>query len=143
MHVLYESDSFCQQTYVNVSASFMYFIMLAHTVGAYGIIISPSTDYTTFEDNASTFTFTCSGNGTVVVWTVDGHVATTSYVLNKGIYYTTSVSPDELTVSSNLTVPTTKANHNIKMISTVLDTSLSYHQSSDPVKLILQGIYII
>ena len=34
------------------------------------VIISPSHGYTTFENNASTFTFNCSGTGTSLLWTV-------------------------------------------------------------------------
>ena len=107
-------------------------------VGADGIIISPSTNYTTFENNPSTFTFNCSGNGTYLLWTVDGYAASTPYVVNKGIYYTPPVSPDGLTISSQLIVPTTKANNNTVVVCTVLDTSFN-HQPSDPVRLILQG----
>ena len=111
------------------------------TTGADGITctISPSADYTTFENNTSRFTFNCSGSGTQLFWTVDGYAATTSYVHNKGIYYTPPVSPDGLTVTSQLIVPTTKANNNTVVFCTVLNTSTYYHQSSDPVRLILQG----
>ena len=76
--------------------------------------------------------------------TVDGHALGSSYVLNKGIQYTpTIISPVGLTVSSQLIVPTTKANNNITVICIVLD-SLFNPQSSNPVKLYLQGAaYII
>ena len=106
------------------------------------VITSPSHDYTTFETNG--FAFNCSGNGTFLMWTVDGHNIGSSYVLNKGILYTpTIVLPDKLTVSSQLIVPTTKANNNITVICTVQD-SLFNLQSSNPVKLYLQGAaYII
>ena len=104
------------------------------------VIITPSHDYTTFENNASTFTFNCSGNGTSYLWIVDGQYAGSSYVFIKGIQYTHFIiSPDGLTVSSQLIVPTTKANNNITVICTLLD-SLFNHQSSNPVKLYLQGI---
>ena len=103
------------------------------------VVISPSHDYTTFENNASTFTFNCSGNGTFLLWTVDGYTTGTSYVLNRGIRYTPFiVSPDGLTVSSQLIVPTTKANNNITVICIMQHSSLN-HQSSNPVKLTLQG----
>ena len=102
----------------------------------FSIFLSPSHDYTTFENNPSTFTFTCSGNGTTLLWTVDGHVLGSSYVLNKGIH--SSISSDGLTVSSQLIAPTTKANNNITVICTILD-SLFNHQSSNPVTLFLQG----
>ena len=108
-------------------------------VGADGIIISPSTDYITFENNPSTFKFNCSGNGSFLSWIVDGHTASTSYVLNKRIYHTPPISPDGLSVSSQLIVPTTKANNNITVICIMLD-ALYNHQSSDPVRLVLQGI---
>ena len=110
--------------------------------GADGVIISPSNDCTTFENNPSTFTFNCSGDGTVLYWTVDGYTTGTLYVLNKGIYNTVPISPDGLTVSSQLIVPTTKANNNITVICTVQDASYN-HQSSDPVKLILQGTHVV
>ena len=106
------------------------------------VIISPSHDYTTFETNG--FVFNCSGNGTFLMWTMDGHAIGSSYVLNKGILYTpTIILPDKLTVSSQLIVPTTKANNNITVICTLLD-SLFNLQSSNSVKLYLQGAaYII
>ena len=110
------------------------------SLGAGSVVISPSNDYTTFENNTSNFTFNCSGNGTIVVWKVDGYTTGTQYVRNKGINYTNPsvVSPDGLTVSSQLIVPTTKANRNISVICTVLGTSYHY-QSSNPVRLTLQG----
>ena len=116
-----------------------------HTVGADAFVtILPSNNCTTFENNPSTFTFNCSGNGTVLYWTVDGYTTGTLYVLSKSIQYTRfKVSPDGLTVSSQLIVPTTKANNNITVICTVLDASSSNYQSSDPAKLILQGIVTV
>ena len=110
--------------------------------GADGII-SPSTDYTTFENNTSTFTFNCSGSGTSLLWTVDGYSTGASYVVNKGIQYTLYLlSPDERTVSSQLIIPTTKANNNTVVICTVLDKSFN-PQSSDRVRLILQGTHVL
>ena len=71
--------------------------------------------------------------------TVDEQSTGSSYGLNKGIQYTPFfISPDGLTVSSQLIVPTTKANNNITVICTVQD-SLFNHQYSNPVKLYLQG----
>ena len=96
-------------------------------------------DYTTFENNASTFTFNCSGNGTFLYWTVDGYDDSLLYVLSRGIHYTSPVSPDGLTVSSQLIVPTTKANNNTVVMCTVLDLLPHNIQSSGPVTLILQG----
>ena len=96
-------------------------------------MISPSNDYTTFENNTSTFTFNCSGNGRYLLWTVDG-----AGILKKGINYTPPISPEGLTVFSQLIVPTTKANNNITVICVVLNASFN-HQPSDPVRLILQG----
>ena len=123
-------------TYKYTGTMFNHFLC---TVGADGIMISPSTDYTTFENNPPTFTFNCSGNGTVLYWIVDGYTTGTLYVLNKGIKDTNFlVSPDGLTVSSQLIVPTTKANNNTVVVCTQLDL-LFNRQSSDPVKLILQG----
>ena len=113
---------------------------LLHTPGAGSVAISPSNDYTTFENNTSTFTFTCSGNGTLLLWTVDGYSTGTPYVLSKGIQLTPFIvsSNGPGIVSSQLIVPTTKANSNITVICTVLDTSYQ-PDSSNPVRLTLQG----
>ena len=113
-------------------------IQCSNIVGADGIIISPSTDYTTFENNASKFTFNCSGDGTALYWTVDGYDTGTLYVLRRGILYTPYLNSPDGTVSSQLIVPTTKTNNNITVICTVVDGSHNV-QSSDPVRLILQG----
>ena len=107
-----------------------------HTIGADGIMISPSNDYTTFEKNTSTFTFNCSGNGTELFWTVDGMGTASPYVRNKGISYSHPISQDGVTVLSNLTVPTTKANNNITVICIVQDASRNV-KLSDPVRLII------
>ena len=81
--------------------------------------------------------FTCSGNGTSLLWAVDGYALRSPYVLNKEIRSITS--PDELiTVSSQLIVPTTKANSNVTIVCIVLDSSFK-QQSSNPVTLFLQG----
>ena len=134
---------------MHIHVSFYFFCLVAilktllfvHTAGANAsVTIAPCTDYTTFENNASTFTFNCSGDGTFLYWTVDGHDDSTSYVRNKGISYAPPLSPDGVTVSSQLIVPTTKANNNTVVVCTVLDTSFKYFQSSDPVRLILQGM---
>ena len=118
---------------------FHYYNHLLHTLGAGSVVISPSNDYTTFENNTSTFTFNCSGDGTVLFWTVDGYPTGTQYVLSKGIQPTPYiVLLDGPTVSSQLIVPTTKANRNITVICTVLDTSYQPH-SSNPLRLTLQG----
>ena len=105
------------------------------------IIISPSNDYTTFQNNTSTLTFNCSGNGTIVLWTVDGYTTGTQYVLSKGIQYTPYiVSPDGPTVSTQLIFPTTKANRNNTVICITTWQVPPYNlQSSNPVRLILQG----
>ena len=106
------------------------------------IEILPSGDYIAFENNSSIFTFTCSGNGTSLFWDVDEHPAGSRYVLNKGIQATPYIStPDGLIVSSQLIVPTTKANNNIAVICRVFDLVFN-HQSSNPVKLILQGMLL-
>ena len=110
-----------------------------HTIVAIAVSLSPSNDYTTFENNASTFTFNCSGNGTLLFWTVNGYITGSSYVLNRGIQPTPFIlSPDGLTVSSQLIVPTTKANNNITVICLVQNQQAN-HQSSNPANLILQG----
>ena len=108
-----------------------------------GVVISPSHDYTTLENNASIFSFNCSGNGRSLLWTVDGYFTGSLYVRNEGIQPTPYISlSDELTVSSQLIVPTTKANNNITVICIVQDSFFN-SQSSDPVKLFLQGTVLI
>ena len=73
------------------------------------------------------------------MWTVDGYFTGETYVLMKGIKPTPFIAtPDGLTVSSQLIVPTTKANNNITVICTVQD-SLFNIQSSNTRKLYVQG----
>ncbi|KAL5469205.1 hypothetical protein EMCRGX_G030429 [Ephydatia muelleri] len=106
------------------------------------VVVLPSHDNTTFENNASYVTFTCFGIGAYMylLWTVNGYDTGSPYVLNKGIRYTPYIiSPDGLSVSSQLIVPTTKANNNITVICIVVDASFN-PQFSNPVKLFLQGI---
>ena len=114
-------------------------IIYSYSLGAGSIVIIPSYDFTTFENNSLTFTFSCYGNGTLLFWAVDGYTTGTPYVLSKGIQNTPYIgSLDGPTVSSQLIVPTTKANRNITVICTLLDTSYQVH-SSNPVRLTLQG----
>ena len=105
------------------------------------VVVLPSHDNTTFENNASYVTFTCFGIGAYMylLWTVNGYDTGSPFVLNKGIRYTPYIiSPDGLSVSSQLIVPTTKANNNITVICIVGDLSFN-PQFSNPVKLFLQG----
>ena len=105
--------------------------------------ILPSRDYVAFENNLAIFKFNCSGNGTSLFWNIDGHPTGSLYVRNKGIQPTPYISsPDGLTVSSQLIVPTTKANNNITVIC-IAGRALSNYSSSDPVKLFLQGRQIV
>ena len=129
-----QSFTLCMYDYIIV-------LLFVHTVSADAYVtISPSTDHTTFENNPSTFTFSCSGNGSFLFWMIDGLDTGTPYVLSKGIVpIMPRISLDRLTISSQLIVPTTKANNNITVICVLLDLSLYNHQSSDPVRLILQG----
>ena len=127
----------CSNIFILILLAFLFIILL----GATEVVVVPSHDYTTFLNNALTFTFNCSGNGKFLFWTVDGHSTATSYVLDKGINYTQCQTlPNGFTVSSLLIVPTTEANKNITVICTVLD-QVNNHFSSDPVKLILQGTF--
>ena len=113
-------------------------VSTAHTDAT--AVISPFHDYTAFENNASKLTYNCSGNGTSLQWRVDGYTTGTKYVRNKGITFTHFIeSRDGLSVSSQLTVPTTKANNNITVICIVQDSLLNYQQWSNPVKLFIQG----
>ena len=124
---------------VLLSLHCLVYYYLIISLGAGSIVIIPSYDFTTFVNNTSTFTFNCSGNGTVLFWTVDGNTTGTQYVLSKGIQPTPFiVSPDGPTVSSQLIVPTTQANRNITVMCTVVDTSYQPH-FSNPVRLTLQG----
>ena len=120
---------------------YMYiYFCIVDTIDA-SVIISPSHDYTTFENNASTFIFNCSGNGTNVVWTVGSDTisaATADDVFDNGIQLLAAIV-DGLTVSSQLIVPTTKANNNTTVKCTVLDSNALNHLSSDLVTLFLQG----
>ena len=73
--------------------------------------------YVAFENVCGICTFTCSGNGAHVVWTVDGYDATTPHVVNKGISVLPSVmSPDGRNITSRLSVPTIKSNNNTSVV---------------------------
>ena len=106
------------------------------------VVIAPPRDFTTFENNASIFTINCSGNGERLLWTVDGHDTGETYVTNKGIHYTEPYISGR-TVSSQLIVPTTKANSNITVTCIVQDLSFNLQSASNPVKLFLQGTVLI
>ena len=138
---MYFRGALWQETTTLSADSLLLINYLLPTLGAGSVVISPSDDFTTYENNTSNFTFNCSGNGTFLFWTVDGYTTGTQYVLSKRIQYTTYVvSPDGPTVSSQLIVPTTKANRNITVVctTTVLFPPFDY-QTSYPVRLILQG----
>lgn len=95
--------------------------------------------YITFENDTGICTFNCSGNGSEVVWKVDGYGVGTSYVLNKGIFpLNLKTALDQSSVTAQLMVPTNKYNNNISVVCTVLDASYD-HQSTDPVVLLIQG----
>ena len=113
------------------------------TSGAFGIEITPSKDqvHVAFENMSGICTFTCSGNGAYVVWSVDGLDADKLHVVNKGISVLTSVvSPDGRNITSRLLVPTIKSNDNTSVVCTLLDASYRNPQSADPVILLIQGI---
>ncbi|KAL5491650.1 hypothetical protein EMCRGX_G016982 [Ephydatia muelleri] len=118
-------------------------ILLLLTTGAFGIEITPSKDqvYVTFENVSGICTFTCSGTGAHVVWTVDGLDATAPHVLNKGISVLPLVmSPDGRNITSRLSVSTIKSNNNTSVECTLLDASLRNPQSAGPVILLIQGV---
>ncbi|KAL5491658.1 hypothetical protein EMCRGX_G016990 [Ephydatia muelleri] len=115
----------------------------SYMAGAFGIEITPSKDqvHVAFESVSGISTFTCSGNGARVVWSVNGCDATAPHVLNKGIsVLPTVVSPDGRNVTARLLVPTIKSNNNTSVECTLLDASLGNPQSAGPVILLIQGI---
>ena len=90
--------------------------------------------YVAFKNVIVICTFTCSGNGAHVGWTVDGLDATTPHVVNKGISVLPSVvSPDGRNVTSRLLVPTIKSNDSTSVVCTLLDASYRNPQSAGPV----------
>ena len=92
----------------------------------------------------STFTFNCSGNGTHLSWIVDGYSTGSLYALNKGIWFSDTItSPDGHFVSSQLLIPQTKANSNITVKCTVINASYTGIESSEPIKLLLQGMFVV
>ncbi|KAL5469208.1 hypothetical protein EMCRGX_G030432 [Ephydatia muelleri] len=104
------------------------------------VVISPPRDYITFENNASNFTFNCNGSGKYLLWTVDGYGTGSPSVRSKGIEIASYIQ-DGHSVSSQLSIPKTRANSNITVICTVMKYLRipSSAESSEPVKLILQG----
>ena len=127
----------------HLSTCMSYFTCYTYTSGAVGIEITPSKDqvHVAFENVSGICTFTCSGNGAYVVWSVDGLDTTTPHVVNKGISALTSVvSPDGRNITSRLSVPTIKSNNNTSVVCTMLDASYRNPQSAGPVTLLIQGI---
>ena len=120
-----------------------YFTCYSCTSGAFGIEITPSKDqvHVAFENVSGICTFTCSGNGAHVVWTVDGYDAAVPHVVNKGIsvLLPSVVSPNGRNITSRLSVPTIKSNNNTSVVCTVLDASFRNPQSAGPVILLIQG----
>ena len=109
---------------------------------AFGIALTSSKDqvYVAFENVSGICTFTCSGNGARVVWSVDGYDATAPHVLNKGInVLPLLVSPDDRNVTTRLSVSTIKSNNNTSVVCTLLDASYRNPQSAGPVILLIQG----
>ena len=121
----------------------LYFTCYTCTSGAFGIEIAPSKDqvHVAFENVSGICTFTCSGTGAHVVWSVDGSDAAKPRVLNKGISVLPSVvSPDRRNITSRLSVLTIKSNNNTSVVCTMLDASYRNPQSAGPVILLIQGI---
>ena len=108
------------------------------------VVISPPRDYITFENNASNFTFNCNGSGKYLLWTVDGYGTGSPSVRSKGIEIASYIQ-DGHSVSSQLSIPKTRANSNITVICTVMKYLRipSSAESSEPVKLILQGMFVV
>lgn len=64
----------------------IFFPLARHYVGA--AVLSPSSDFTIFENNPSMFFFVCCRNGIYPYWAVDGIPIGSESVLNKGIHNT-------------------------------------------------------
>ena len=119
-------------------------LMYMFPSGCAGIVLTPSKDnvHVAFENVSGVQIFTCSGNGTFVVWKVDGLDPAEQAVLNKGIsvLLPTVVSPDRRNVTARLSVPTIKSNDNTSVVCTLFhDTSFRNPQSAGPVILLIQG----
>ena len=122
----------------------MYSTCYSCSSGAFGIDLTPSNNqvYVAFENVSGICTFTCSGNGARVGWSVDGLDAGTSHVVNKGIRVAPYVvSPDGRNITAWLSVPTIKSNNNTSVVCTLLDASYRNPQSAGPVIVHIQGMY--
>ena len=103
------------------------------------MILSPSKDYTVFENNPPTVIFNCSANGSAVVWTVDNNDTNSEYVLEKGIKVVSSPPIAGFRISSKLIIPNTYINNNTEVICKVVDNATAQIQLSMPVVLSIQG----
>ena len=105
--------------------------------GAAGyVILTPPQNYTVFENNASAV-FYCSGNGSVVVWILNG-IAYGLVHQQRGITFT--LSGAGAIVTSTLFIPcNSTSNNNTEVICKVADGTFINVQTSNSSNLSVQG----
>ena len=99
------------------------------------VVLSPQGNYTIFENNASAV-FYCSGDGSAVVWILNGSGYGPLHQ-QRGITFT--LSGAGAVVTSNLYIPARATNNNTEVICKVVDGTLTNVQTSDSSNLTVQG----
>ena len=113
---------------------------ILHHIGVYecSVTVSPSLNYTSFENSTSRFIFNCTGTGVVLFWTVDGNASYTEEILHRGIV-TIPLIHNITFVSAQISIPTTVVNNNTEVVCIVFDSTLTHPFYSSPLLLKLQG----
>ena len=99
------------------------------------VVLSPQGNYTVFANNA-TAVFYCSGDGSVVVWILNGSGYGPVHQ-QRGITY--SLSGAGATLTSNLYIPASATNNNTEVICKVADSTFTNVQTSNSSYLTVQG----
>ena len=100
------------------------------------VVLIPSQNYTVFE-NAVSAVFNCSGDGSVVVWILNGSVYGPVHQ-QRGITYIT-LSGAGATVTSKLYTTASATNNNTEVICKVADGTFTNVQTSNSSNLTVQG----
>ena len=116
----------------------IYFLIYLPSSGTTGyVVLSPQGNYTAFENNASAV-FNCYGDGSVLVWILNGSAYCPVHA-QIGITYTTLSSGAGATVTTNLYIPASATNNNTEVICKVVDGTFTNVQTSNSSNLTVQG----
>ena len=114
----------------------LYYLTYFPSSGTAGYtVLLPQGNYTVFENNASAV-FYCSGDGSVLVWILNGSTYGPVHQ-QRGITFTLSGTGAKVT--STLCIPARATNNNTKVICKVADGTFSNVQTSNSSNLTVQG----